>query len=116
MQYISWGDKLKIGSLELANRVIMPSLTRQRCTLDGVPTELVAEYYAQRASAGLIITETTAWCQRGKTSAGSPCLFNEQHAKGWKMVTDAVHKKGGKIFVQINHAGRATNTEMTKGL
>jgi len=70
---------------------------------------MVAEYYQQRSSAAMIFTETTAWCERGKSSIGSPGLYTKEQAEGWKLVTDAVHKNGCLIFVQINHAGRATN-------
>lgn len=81
-----------------------------------MPTELVAEYYAQRASAAMIFTETTAWSERGRTSFGSPNLYNEEQANGWKKVIDLVHQKGGKLFLQISHAGRCTNSEKTNGL
>ena len=110
---MEWSDRIKVGELELPNRIVMAALTRERCTPAGVPTPMVAEYYAQRASAGLIFTETTAWCQRGRTSKGSPGLYSEEQAQGWRAVTEAVHHLGGRIFVQLAHAGRATNTEMT---
>jgi N-ethylmaleimide reductase len=77
---------------------------------------MVAEYYAQRAGAAIIFTETVAWCQRGRSSTGSGNLFTEEQAEGWKKVTDKVHENNGRIFVQINHAGRATNTDKTGGL
>jgi N-ethylmaleimide reductase len=115
-QELNWNDHIKLGDLELSSRIVMSALTRERSTLAGVPTPLVAEYYSQRASAGLIFTETTAWCQRGRTSQGAPSLYNEEQAQGWRSVTDAVHQKGGKIFVQLSHSGRATNNDMTFGL
>jgi N-ethylmaleimide reductase len=108
--HIGWDSKLKVGSIELSNRVVMSALTRERCPVNGVPTDLVAEYYAQRASAGLIFTETTAWSQRGRSSAGSANLYTLEQAEGWKKVIDAIHQKKGLIFVQINHAGRSTNS------
>lgn len=77
---IGWDSKIRVGSLELANRVVMSALTRERCPINGVPTELVADYYGQRASAGLIFTETTAWSQRGRSSAGSANLYTLEQA------------------------------------
>jgi len=71
----------------------MSALTRERCPENGVPTDMVAEYYAQRASAAMIFTETTAWSQRGRSSTGSANLYTEEQAEGWLKVTDAVHKK-----------------------
>jgi len=109
MNIQSWENQISIGELTLKNRIIMSALTRERCPENGVPTDMVAEYYAQRASAAMIFTETTAWSQRGRSSTGSANLYTEEQAEGWLKVTDAVHKKEGKIFVQINHAGRATN-------
>jgi N-ethylmaleimide reductase len=115
-QEVNWNDPIKVGGIVLSSRIVMSALTRERCTAEGVPTPMVAEYYGQRASAGLIFTETTAWCQRGRTSQGSPGLYSEEQAQGWRLVTDAVHQRAGKIFVQLAHAGRATNPEMTFGL
>lgn len=116
METVNWSDTVLLGKMELKNRIVMPALTRERCPVNGVPNEMVAEYYGQRAGAGLIFTETSAWCQRGKSSIGAGNLYTEEQAAGWKTVTDRVHEKGGKIMVQINHAGRATNQEKTDGL
>jgi N-ethylmaleimide reductase len=75
-----------------------------------------AEYYAQRAGAGLILSEATPVSQRGEGFYGSACLYNQKHVEGWKLVTKAVHDKGGIIFIQSVHAGRATHPTINKGL
>ena len=74
-----------------------------------MPTDLVVEYYQQRAGAGFMLTEATAWSQRGRGFVGAACLYNEDHMEGWKKVVAAVQAKGCKIFLQIFHAGRATH-------
>jgi N-ethylmaleimide reductase len=94
--------------LQLSNRVVMSPLTRSRATPDNVPTALMAEYYGQRATAGLIISEGTAPSPNGLGYARIPGLYNAAQVAGWKQVTDAVHSKGGKIVVQLMHTGRVT--------
>jgi len=94
-----------LGSLTLANHIVMAPMTRSR-SLGNIPGALVAEYYAQRATAGLIITEGTSPAANGLGYARIPGLYDEQHVVGWKLTTDAVHAKGGHIFVQLMHAGR----------
>src|SRR3954471_5513231 len=94
-----------LGSLELKNRVVMAPLTRSRA-IGNLPNELMATYYAQRAGAGLIVTEGTSPSPNGLGYARIPGLFSEEQAGGWKRVTDAVHAKGGRIFVQLMHTGR----------
>lgn len=106
-----WTDSVQFGKLILKNRVVMSALTRVRCELDGVPTDLVAEYYAQRAGAGLILTESAAISQIGYGFPGQACLFNKAQAEGWKKVIHDVHKKNAKIICQIFHAGRVTHPE-----
>ena len=100
---------LKTSSLQLSNRVVMSPLTRSRASQDNIPTALMAEYYGQRATAGLIITEGTAPSPNGLGYPRIPGLFNAAQVAGWKQVTDAVHSKGGKIVVQLMHTGRVTH-------
>lgn len=97
-----------LGNLPLANRVVMAPMTRSRAT-DNLPNELLVEYYRQRASAGLIITEGTSPSANGLGYPRIPGLYNAQQINAWKEVTDAVHDKGGKIFVQLMHTGRITH-------
>ncbi len=94
-----------IGSLTLRNHLVMAPMTRNRAT-GNVPNELMAEYYAQRASAGLIITEGTSPSPNGLGYPRIPGIFSREQIAGWKLVTDAVHAKGGKLFVQLMHGGR----------
>ena len=96
---------VKIGSLELKNRIVMSPMTRSRA-IGNMPNELMAEYYKQRAGAGLIITEGTSPSPNGLGYARIPGIFSKQQVVGWKKVTSAVHKAGGKIFVQLMHTGR----------
>ncbi|HUP56729.1 MAG TPA: alkene reductase, partial [Bdellovibrionota bacterium] len=104
-----------LGSLELPNRVVMAPMTRSRA-IGNVPNELMAEYYASRAVAGLIITEGTAPSPDGLGYARIPGLFNDEQAAGWRKVTDAVHGKGGRIFLQLMHTGRVSHPlNMPKG-
>ncbi|HEX8426709.1 alkene reductase [Hymenobacter sp.] len=95
----------QLGSLTLQNHLAMAPMTRSRA-LGNVPNTLMAEYYAQRASVGLIITEGTSPSPSGLGYARIPGLFNAEHVAGWKLITDAVHAKGGHIFVQLMHSGR----------
>ncbi|MBC8082390.1 MAG: alkene reductase, partial [Hymenobacter sp.] len=95
----------QLGSLTLQNHLVMAPMTRSRA-LGNLPNALMAEYYAQRASAGLIITEGTSPSPNGLGYARIPGLFNEEQVAGWKLTTDAVHAKGGHIFVQFMHSGR----------
>lgn len=103
---------LKLGRYTLTNRMAMAPMTRSRATFDGVPTDLMVEYYAQRASAGLIITEATAVSAMGKGYINIPGLYNAEQVAGWRKVTDAVHAKGGKIFVQLFHTGRVSHSSL----
>ncbi len=99
-------DPLKLGSLELPNRFVMAPLTRARAGREGVPNELMAAYYAQRGSAGLIISEATGISREGLGWPNAPGLWNETQVDGWKLVTDAVHQNGGRIVAQLWHMGR----------
>jgi N-ethylmaleimide reductase len=95
-----------LGKLILQNHIVMAPMTRSRATVDHIPTPIIAEYYAQRASAGLIITEGTSPSPNGEGYARIPGLYNANQVNGWKTVTKAVHEKGSKIFVQLMHTGR----------
>ncbi|HLK27009.1 MAG TPA: alkene reductase [Puia sp.] len=95
----------KLGKIELKNRIVMSPMTRSRA-IGNIPNDLIAQYYAQRASAGLIITEGTSPSPNGLGYARIPGIFSKHQVEGWKKVTSAVHEKGGKIFVQLMHTGR----------
>lgn len=99
----------QVGSLSIKNRIVMAPLTRSRAVDNNTPNSLMATYYAQRAEAGLIITEGTSPSPNGLGYARIPGLFNDSHVQGWKLVTDAVHAKGGKILVQLMHTGRVSS-------
>ena len=106
---------LKLGALALKNRVIMAPLTRSRATDDRVPTPMMAEYYAQRASAGLIIAEATVISEQANGYKNTPGLFTDAQVAGWKLTTDAVHAKGGLIVSQFWHVGRVSDPELLGG-
>lgn len=99
-------EAYSLRATKLNNRVVMSPLTRSRAADNNTPNSLMATYYAQRASAGLIITEGTSPSPNGLGYARIPGLFNDAHVQGWKLVTEAVHAKGGKIVVQLMHTGR----------
>jgi N-ethylmaleimide reductase len=99
----------QLGNTELKNRIVMAPMTRSRA-INNIPNSLMAEYYAQRASAGLIITEGTAPSPNGLGYARIPGIFSAEQIGGWKKVTNAVHENGGKIFVQLMHSGRVGHT------
>ncbi len=99
------------GDIALANRIAMAPLTRNRAP-DAIPTELTATYYAQRATAGLIISEATAISPEGQGYADVPGLYGTEQLDGWKKVTRAVHEAGGKIVVQLWHVGRISHTSL----
>ncbi|HVK58741.1 MAG TPA: alkene reductase [Candidatus Kapabacteria bacterium] len=105
----------KLGRLELANRIVMAPMTRGRAETDGTPNDLLAEYYEQRSSAGLIITEATAISRTGYGWAGSPGIYNQSHVEGWRKVTNAVHRNGGRIFLQLWHMGRVSHPDFLGG-
>ncbi|MDD5481055.1 alkene reductase [Rhodoferax sp.] len=104
-------DTPKVGAWTLANRIVMAPLTRNRAP-QAVPTPLMADYYSQRASAGLIITEATAISQQGQGYADVPGLYAEEQVEAWKPVTQAVHQAGGKIVCQLWHVGRVSHTSL----
>ncbi|MBT0670214.1 alkene reductase [Novosphingobium profundi] len=109
-------DPIQIGDLTLANRIWMPPMTRARATQDGVPTRIMIEYYRQRATAGLIISEGVY--VNGDSSAfdRAPGLYTQEQVEAWKSVTAAVHAAGGHIFAQLWHCGRASNAALTGGV
>ena len=106
MPEISLFAPTSLGRLSLRNRIVMAPMTRSRCTEANTPNELMAEYYGQRAGAGLIVTEGTSPSPNGVGYARIPGIWSPQQVDGWKMATDAVHAKGGRIFVQLMHTGR----------
>ncbi|MGK7368569.1 MAG: alkene reductase [Candidatus Halalkalibacterium sp. M3_1C_030] len=99
----------KLGDINLSNRVIMAPMTRSRAGKGNVPTELNATYYRQRASAGLIISEGTQISEQGVGYPWTPGIHSDEQVEGWKLVADAVHEEGGKIFAQIWHVGRISH-------
>jgi N-ethylmaleimide reductase len=104
-------DPLKLSEITLKNRIIMAPLTRMRSKQPGnIPHALNAEYYAQRATAGLIISEATQISPQGQGYPATPGIYTSQQVSGWKQVTDAVHEKGGKIFLQLWHVGRISHS------
>ena len=106
---------LAAGALQLPNRVLMAPLTRCRADADHNPTPLMAEYYAQRASAGLIIAEATMVMEGNSSFWMEPGIYSDAQVKGWKAVTDAVHAKGGQIVLQLWHGGRACHPLLNGG-
>ncbi|NLU97608.1 alkene reductase [Marinomonas sp. UCMA 3892] len=105
---------VKLGSLELPNRFIMAPLTRTRAP-GHLPNALMAEYYAQRASTGLLITECTMVTEGSSTFGDDPGIYSQEQIEGWKLTTQAVHEKGGRIFMQIWHGGRAAHPLLNGG-
>lgn len=103
---------VQVGRYTLPNRLIMAPMTRSRSDEAGVPSNLVASYYEQRADAGLIIAEGTFPSAMGKGYVRTPGIETKEQIAAWKKVTDAVHAKGGKIFLQIMHCGRISHPSM----
>ena len=106
---------LNVGANTLKNRFLMAPLTRARAGFEHIPNDLMAEYYAQRASAGLIITECTMIAESTSAFAAEPGVYSTEQVEAWKKTTAAVHAKGGKIFMQIWHAGRAAHPLLNGG-
>jgi N-ethylmaleimide reductase len=105
----------RLGPYQLANRIAMAPLTRSRAGQDGVPTSLMVEYYAQRASAGLIIAEGTNISPQGRGYAFTPGIYDDAQVAGWRQVTEAVHARGGRIFPQLWHVGRVSHPSLQPG-
>jgi 2,4-dienoyl-CoA reductase-like NADH-dependent reductase (Old Yellow Enzyme family) len=108
-------DPLRLGDLVLPNRVIMAPLTRARSGASRIPNDLMALYYAQRASAGLIISEATAVDPMGVGYADTPGIWSREQVAGWKRITRAVHAAGGRIFLQLWHVGRISDPNFLDG-
>ncbi|PXW17637.1 alkene reductase [Paraburkholderia caballeronis] len=108
-------DPIQIGDLTLPNRIFMAPLTRQRAGDERVPNALMAKYYAERASAGLILSEATSVTPQGVGYAATPGIWSQEQVEGWKLVTDAVHKAGGHIFLQLWHVGRVSDPVFLDG-
>ncbi len=104
-----------LGDLTLKNRIVLAPMTRARAGADRIPNALMAEYYAQRAGAGLLITEATVVSEQGIGWVDSPGIYNRAQVEGWKLVTDAVHAKGAPIFLQLWHCGRASHSAFHGG-
>lgn len=108
-------DPLQLGSLTLKNRIVMAPLTRCRASEGRVPNALMAEYYRQRASAGLILSEATSVTPMGVGYPDTPGIWSDEQVQGWKLVTDAVHQQGGLIFLQLWHVGRVSDPYYLNG-
>jgi N-ethylmaleimide reductase len=106
-------EPVRIGNIELKNRLGMAPMTRSRALPDGTPSDLAAEYYGQRASVGLIISEGTQPSEDGQGYTNTPGIYTESHIEGWKKVTSKVHNEGGRIFVQLMHVGRVSHPDNT---
>ena len=104
---ISLFDPISLGEFTLKNRILMAPMTRGRADALGAPEPFVADYYAQRAEAGLIITEAVAVNERGHGWPGAPGLYTNHHQSGWARVADAIHRQGGRVFMQLWHMGAA---------
>jgi NADPH2 dehydrogenase len=108
-------DPMTLGSLKCPNRIVMAPLTRARAGVSRCPNPLMAEYYTQRATAGLILSEATAVTPMGVGYADTPGIWSEEQVEGWKLVTSAVHSAGGRIFLQLWHVGRISDPVFLDG-
>jgi 2,4-dienoyl-CoA reductase-like NADH-dependent reductase (Old Yellow Enzyme family) len=108
-------DPIRLGDLDLPNRILMAPLTRARATADRVPTPLMRDYYVQRASAGLIISEATSVAPTGVGYANTPGIWSEAQVAGWRAITDGVHEAGGRMFLQLWHVGRISDPSFLDG-
>jgi N-ethylmaleimide reductase len=108
-------DAFKLGPIALPNRLVMAPLTRNRAVEGLVPGPLAAEYYAQRASAGLLITEASQVSQQGQGYQDTPGIYSKEQIAGWRKITDRVHARDGRIFIQLWHVGRISHTSLQPG-
>jgi 2,4-dienoyl-CoA reductase-like NADH-dependent reductase (Old Yellow Enzyme family) len=108
-------DPLKVGDLTLPNRILMAPLTRSRAGHSRVPNGLMAQYYRQRASAGLILSEATSVTEMGVGYAATPGIWSDEQVAGWRLTTRAVHEAGGRIFLQLWHVGRISHPSFLEG-
>jgi N-ethylmaleimide reductase len=105
-------ESYKLGPITLSNRVVMAPLTRNRAVAGMVPSPLAVDYYGQRASAGLLITEASQISQQGQGYQDTPGIYSKEQVAGWRKVTDRVHDKGGRIFIQLWHVGRISHVDL----
>src|SRR5271168_706319 len=108
-------DPLKVGELHVPNRIFMAPLTRSRAGVERIPNRLMAQYYAQRAAAGLIVSEATVVSPMGIGYADTPGIWSPEQVEGWKLTTRAVHDAGGRIFLQLWHVGRVSDPRFLNG-
>jgi N-ethylmaleimide reductase len=109
-------ESFKLGPITLPNRFVMAPLTRNRAVPPGmVPSPLAIDYYGQRASAGLLVTEASQVSQQGQGYQDTPGIYSKEQVAGWRKVTDRVHQRGGRIFIQIWHVGRVSHTSLQPG-
>jgi len=108
-------DPIRVGEIALASRIVMAPLTRNRAAAGQVPSDLAVEYYRQRASAGLIVTEATQVCPEGQGYLDTPGIHSTEQVAGWRRVTDAVHAEGGRIVAQLWHVGRISHESLQPG-
>ncbi|NMN59944.1 N-ethylmaleimide reductase [Xanthobacter sp. SG618] len=112
MSATSLFEPFRLSELTLPNRIVMAPLTRNRAAAGFVPSDLAPQYYALRADAGLLITEASQISQQGQGYQDTPGIYSDAQVEGWKKVTDAVHAKGGRIFIQLWHVGRVSHTSL----
>src|ERR1700676_1899901 len=105
-------EPYRLGPITLPNRLVMATLTRNRAAAGLVPSPLATEYYAQRASAGLLITEASQISQQGQGYQDTPGIYSKEQVAGWRKVTNRVHERGGRIFIQLWHVGRVSHTSL----
>jgi len=105
-------EPFKLGPITLPNRLVMAPLTRNRAVTGMVPSPLAVEYYGQRASAGLLITEASQVSQQGQGYQDTPGIYSREQVAGWRKVTDRVHERGGRIFIQLWHVGRISHVSL----
>ena len=108
-------DPVRVGELQLANRIVMAPLTRARAAPGQVPSAMAVDYYRQRASAGLIISEASQVCPEGQGYLDTPGIYDDAQVAGWRRITDAVHAEGGRIVVQLWHVGRISHVALQPG-
>src|SRR3984893_18683124 len=105
-------EPFKLGPITLPNRLVMAPLTRNRAVAGLVPNPLAVEYYGQRASAGLLVTEASQVSQQGQGYQDTPGIYSKEQVAGWRKVTDRVHERGGRIFIQLWHVGRISHVTL----
>src|SRR5579864_7140832 len=108
-------EPFKLGPITLPNRLVMAPLTRNRALAGMVPNPLAVEYYGQRATAGLLVTEATQISQQGQGYQDTPGIYSKEQVAGWRKITDRVHERGGRIFIQLWHVGRISHTLLQPG-